>query len=135
MPWAIVNTETLEIATLYSSDPDIQLEYHGDWGNPELFTHVHIPDGYKSNLTLTQKDSDGVISIVENPNDNKTEIALQSLRSKRNTLLAASDWRVSVPDYHTTEEQQAWIAYRQALREFPTNITDPLNPEWPTPPS
>jgi len=135
MPWAIVNIETLEIATVYSSDPDVQLEYHGDWGNPDLFTHVKIPDGYKSNLTLAQKDSDGVISIVENPNDNRNEIALQGLRNKRNALLAASDWRVSVPDYHTAEEQQAWIVYRQALRDFPINTTDPLNPEWPTPPN
>jgi len=39
-------------------------------------------------------------------------------------------------DYpHATEEvKQAWLDYRQALRDLPGNTTDPENPVWPTPP-
>ena len=135
MPWVIVNNETLEIATTYSSEPDVQLEYHGDWGNPELFTHVKIPDGYKSNLTLAQRDSDGVIQIVENPNDNKNEIALQSIRAIRNSKLMVCDWTQSRDSPLSQEKQDEWVAYRQSLRDLPSTVTDPTNVTWPTPPS
>ena len=135
MPWVIVNNETLEIVTTYSSEPDVQLEYHGDWGNPELFTHVKIPDGYKSNLTLAQRDSDGVIQIVENPNDNKNEIALQSIRAIRNSKLMACDWTQARDSPLSREKQDEWAAYRQALRDLPTTVTDPTNITWPTSPT
>jgi hypothetical protein len=135
MPWVIVNNETLEIATTYSSDPDVQLDYHGDWGNPELFTHVKVPDGYKSNLTLAQRDSDGVIQIVENPNDNKNEIALQTFRALRNSKLVVCDWTQARDSPLTIEKQDEWAAYRQALRDLPSTVTDPTNVTWPAPPS
>jgi len=135
MPWVIVNNDTLDIATTYSSEPDVQLDYHGDWGNPELFTHVKIPDGYKSNLTLAHRDSDGVIQIVENPNDNKNEIALQSIRAIRNSKLVTCDWTQSRDSPLTIEKQDEWAIYRQSLRDLPITVTDPTNVTWPTPPS
>ena len=135
MPWVIVNNETLESATTYSSEPDVQLEYHGDWGNPELFTHVKIPDGYKSNLTLAQRDLDGVIQIVENPNDNKNEIALQSIRAIRNSKLMKCDWTQFIDSPLSTEKKAEWAAYRQSLRDLPSTVTDPTNVTWPAPPS
>ena len=135
MPWVIVNNETLEIATTYSSEPDVQLEYHGDWGNTELFTHVKIPDGYNSNLTLAQIDSDGVIQIVENPDDNKNEIALQSIRAIRNSKLMVCDWTQARDSPLSQEKQDEWAAYRQSLRDLPSTVTDPTNVTWPTPPS
>lgn len=135
MPWVIVNNDTLEIATTYSSDPDVQLDYYGEWGNPELFTHVKIPEGYKSNLTLAQRDSDGVIQIVENPNDNRNEIAFQTFRALRNSRLSVCDWTQSRDSPLTIEKQNEWAVYRQALRDLPANTIDPTNVEWPTPPS
>jgi hypothetical protein len=135
MPWVIVHNETLDIMTTYSSDPDVQLEYHGDWGNPELFTHVKIPDGYKSNLTLAQRDPSGVIQIVENPNDNKSEIALQSIRAIRNSKLMACDWTQGRDSPLSQEKQDEWAQYRQALRDLPMVVTDPTQVVWPTPPT
>ena len=135
MPWVIVNNETLEIATTYSSEPDVQLEYHGDWGNTELFTHVKIPDGYNSNLTLAQIDSDGVIQIVENPDDNKNEIALQSIRAIRYSKLMVCDWTQARDSPLSQEKQDEWAAYRQSLRDLPSTVTDPTNVTWPAPPS
>jgi hypothetical protein len=54
------------------------------------------------------------------------------LRSRRNALLAESDWTV-LSDSPTLTA--AWKTYRQALRDLPANTTDPTAPDWPTPPA
>ena len=59
------------------------------------------------------------------------EVPLADLRAKRNRLLAETDWWAS-SDRTMTAEQ---TAYRQALRDLPSNTTDPANPTWPTKPS
>lgn len=58
------------------------------------------------------------------------------LRNERNRRLAASD-RYVLPDYpHASEEaRQAWLAYRQALRDLPENTVDPTAPDWPERPA
>jgi hypothetical protein len=59
------------------------------------------------------------------------EQPLVDLRSKRNQLLAETDYfantDVTMPD--------AMRTYRQALRDLPANTTDPANPVWPTKPT
>ena len=63
------------------------------------------------------------------------EIRMNTIRSERNILLRDSDIYV-IPDWpHPTEEvRQAWLDYRQALRDLPANTTDPSNPVWPEAP-
>lgn len=55
-----------------------------------------------------------------------------ALRMTRDSYLAASDW-TQVPD--APVDHAAWAAYRQQLRDLPSNTTDPRNPTWPTPPA
>lgn len=57
--------------------------------------------------------------------------AWNNLRTKRNRLLADSDWTqvLDTPVDHLT-----WAAYRQALRDLPDNTVDPFNPVWPDKP-
>lgn len=68
-------------------------------------------------------------AYVEPPVD--LEALATEARSKRNTLLAASDW-TQVADAHV--DQAAWATYRQALRDitaqagFPTDISWPVQP-------
>lgn len=50
------------------------------------------------------------------------------MRRLRNALLAASDW-TQVAD--APVDQGAWAAYRQALRDLPSNTTDPRDVVWP----
>jgi len=66
----------------------------------------------------------------------KREISLNFIRNKRNILLRESDV-YSLPDYpHPTEEaRQAWLDYRQALRDLPANTEDPSSPTWPQEPT
>jgi hypothetical protein len=60
----------------------------------------------------------------------------KELRTERNKRIAQTDY-LAIPDFpHATEEvRQAWLDYRQALRDLPANTTDPENPVWPTPPT
>jgi hypothetical protein len=53
------------------------------------------------------------------------------VRQQRNNLLTASDW-TQIPD--CTVNKQAWLAYRQALRDIPTQSGFPLEIQWPTQP-
>jgi len=58
------------------------------------------------------------------------EFALSALRSKRNQLLAETDY-LALADATLTDEMRA---YRQALRDLPANTADPANPVWPVKP-
>ena len=66
----------------------------------------------------------------------KNEIYSKALRRKRDSILDKTD-KYTVPDYpHTSEEaKQVWLDYRQALRDLPSNATDPENPVWPEAPT
>ena len=61
----------------------------------------------------------------------------KELRSKRNMLLAKTDW-TQVADVPISEQQKIlWRDYRQALRDLPdayANITSLEEVVWPTPP-
>ena len=74
------------------------------------------------------------------PNPTDGQIAIECMRTIRNLMLKSSDWMATV-DY-PNPDKQAWLDYRQALRDLPetadpqldengqlTNITWPLSPE------
>ena len=58
------------------------------------------------------------------------ENAWKSLRTERNQLLAQTDY-LALADHTLSADM---TAYRQALRDLPSNTTDPANPVWPTKP-
>jgi hypothetical protein len=60
-----------------------------------------------------------------------TENAWSDLRSKRNQLLAETDY-LALSDATLSEDMRT---YRQALRDLPDNTSDPANPTWPVKPS
>ena len=53
-----------------------------------------------------------------------------ALRTKRNELLAETDY-LALADHTLSADM---TAYRQSLRDLPSNTTDPANPVWPTKP-
>jgi len=65
-----------------------------------------------------------------------SEIALKKLRKERDTLLTKTDKYV-IPDWPhaSVETANAWVTYRQALRDIPSVTEDPANPVWPVQPS
>ena len=60
----------------------------------------------------------------------RIENAWNDLRTKRNQLLAETDY-LALYDVTMSTEMQT---YRQTLRDLPANTTDPANPVWPTKP-
>ena len=71
---------------------------------------------------------DGVVVDAEvAPSAPKTE---EQIRSKRNSLIASTDWWAA-SDLTMTAEQ---TAYRQALRDVTTQAGFPANVTWPTEP-
>jgi hypothetical protein len=57
------------------------------------------------------------------------------LRGRRTMLLTKTDKYV-IPDWPhaSVESANAWVTYRQALRDLPSVTEDPANPVWPARP-
>lgn len=56
-----------------------------------------------------------------------------SIRTKRDRLLADCDWMFSLIDRPVTN-REAWVAYRQELRDITKQAGFPDDVIWPTPP-
>jgi hypothetical protein len=59
-------------------------------------------------------------------------ITWESIRNKRNKLLAQSDY-TQMPDCPGNKTE--WAVYRQALRDIPQTYTSADNVVWPNPPA
>ena len=89
---------------------------------------------------INYKIVDGV-PILRSENEKQSLISerdvytVESLRSERDKLLAASDW-TQLPDSPLSDSKKAeWVTYRQQLRDLPANTPDPSSPNYPSPPS
>lgn len=105
-------------------------------------------NAFKAHDRLTQKlvscspyDDGEFVSVVQVESLSAEEIqadkdrAMIQLRATRNTLLTVCDW-TQIPDC-TIPNKTEWATYRQALRDFPTTVSDarvtidwPHNPDW-----
>jgi hypothetical protein len=64
--------------------------------------------------------------------ENRIKSSWDWLRQQRNNLLKESDWTV-LPDA-PVKNKEAWLTYRQALRDITEGLTDPMDAVWPTKP-
>ncbi len=108
---------TLEIATTR----DIQARLGDTRG------YINLIEGFPPSLVGKTKVVAGEILPYE------PEVSIEEkwldLRLRRNRLLAASDW-TQVAD--APVDKEAWKAYRQLLRKFPSTIEDITQPIiWP----
>lgn len=72
-------------------------------------------------------------ALINIPQQEQAE-AMKLIRIQRDLLLKESDFSQlpdSPFDNNTIEE---WKQYRQELRDFPNNVQDPFNPDWPVKP-
>jgi len=108
----------------------------------EKYIEIWYAD-FDSNFTYKLNDNGDVEvdgAFVKSPIPTIEEIFLENLRQHRNQLLLESDWRATV-DY-PNPDKQAWLDYRQALRDLPATVDPQLdengqltNVIWPTPPA
>jgi hypothetical protein len=66
--------------------------------------------------------------------DTRNAETVDSLRDRRNILLAQSDWTQSPDSPLTNAKKQEWAVYRQQLRDMPSTA-DPENLTWPSQPT
>ena len=88
---------------------------------------------YKMLNGETIKMTDEEIAAIQASQPTAEEITARkwgAIRTQRNSLLQATDWRAS-SDLTLSD---AWKNYRQALIDVPTQ-SDPDNITWPTEPS
>lgn len=87
-----------------------------------------LTDELKTRFSITEEEYD--------PEDEMSDEELaQRVRNKRNSLISQSDFYVQ-PDYPSTAEGlEAVKAYRQALRDVPSQTGFPRNVQWPSLPS
>jgi hypothetical protein len=62
---------------------------------------------------------------------NRTEQQGQQVRDQRNQKLSSSDWTQVID---APVDQDAWAAYRQELRDIPSQVGFPWDVIWPTEP-
>lgn len=53
----------------------------------------------------------------------------EAIRQKRDELIKNSDW-IFLPDV-TLKNKEAWLTYRQSLRDLPQNFSTPEEVVWP----
>lgn len=76
-------------------------------------------------------DYSGQLDTVA-PEELPEEWVIERLRLRRDALLAASDARVTGDN---PGDVDAWMTYRQALRDLPASNPDPRLVVWPEPPT
>ena len=69
-----------------------------------------------------------IVQLIPDPFPYDEAFAIAQMRTKRNALLASSDW-TQVAD--APVDKQAWADYRQALRDFPATWTPGPTAEFP----
>ena len=99
---------------------------------------IEIPNGYYVDAINFSRNDAGSI-VITRDTQKETELlskSFEKLREERNKRIARTDY-LAISDFpHATEEaKQAWLDYRQALRDLPANTTDPSNPVWPVAPN
>ena len=72
---------------------------------------------------------------IERDRLNAIQTRWDQLRYERNIRISNTDWVMLSDISMTTEKKEEWVTYRQALRDLPSNTTDPENITWPNTPS
>lgn len=128
MPTFVSVNERLEIVMSYSA-PQKNRE-----------TDIELPAGYCVSALIVERDASGNVVLRRNleAEPELFRMRMQEFRIERNHKLTTSDWSV-MPDNQLTEESRnAWIAYRQILRDLPSSIndlSDLVQAEWPQEPT
>ncbi len=135
----ISNVKTLE------NDPSCfhcNVELYDDADNMEVVTYVArgndiVATGKWVYQQIIDGNFEGEISHVPSGIDPITggpadDMTLIMARSKRNKLLAASDWTQNADIPQSVKD--LWQPYRQALRDVPQQAGFPETIDWPTPP-
>lgn len=127
MPYAFLNPDGTIRQVIAKPSPFMRL------GEGERLVGYNPPtvDEMLAVAVPTLPVPDGELEVTFTVQTLPDEVVWPTIRSRRDALLAQSDW-TQLPDV-PLPTKEAWAAYRQALRDIPQQ-TDPHNISWPTPP-
>jgi hypothetical protein len=118
---------------------DFQIQNYYTSPDARDVNDVKLPDTFDIRTIDINRDTDTgefVFSSNVIKENMLKKYMLDGLRENRNQLLDKTDRYTTIDYPHPTEEaKQAWLDYRQALRDLPSNTTDPENPVWPQAPT
>ncbi|MDK3165621.1 tail fiber assembly protein [Aeromonas caviae] len=85
-----------------------------------------------SEQILNDEYACSILGIVDKDKETvRNEILWYEVRTRRDALIAATDW-TQVPDAVISAEKKAeFAAYRQALRDIPQTFKKPDEVDWP----
>ena len=99
------------------------------WKVDNMYDYDTITWNDETQIKPTREEYD---SMVEDMN---IERMWKCIRERRDMELSKTDKYIVADFPHPTPEiKQAWLDYRQALRDLPSNTTDPENTVWPEAP-
>lgn len=109
--------EQIQLAIQYLV-PGAEMTWRGD----EMEWHDDRPQPTEAEIAAALEDAEAARSA-------------QLVRAERDRRLTACD-AMALPDFPhaNSNEQQAWIAYRQELRDLPEQLGFPHDIEWPEAP-
>jgi hypothetical protein len=113
---------------------------------------IYIKNNERNTLTTTNENgsitivpinsaSEVYLNILKDIEDKKAEIipyvasapTWEQIRQQRNQLLTESDW-ITLTDATPKPNKEAWLTYRQALRDITKTYSKPEDVIWPTKP-
>lgn len=82
-------------------------------------------------------DWNGTDWVTREPNENEVSVQWESIKKECQKLLSETDYKVIKAYESNTTLSQAWITYRQELRDIYNNVNnlDPWNITWPALPN
>jgi hypothetical protein len=102
------------------TDYDNFIEIDGMW-IPKQPSNRHY-------ATFLEEQANGEAALISKP-----KITWDEIRTQRDSLLKRSDW-VGASDAQPKPSKEAWLDYRQALRDITKNFSTPESVVWPTKP-
>jgi len=86
----------------------------GNFEDPQTEEEFNLLE-YESPVAITWQQYQEKYPIVEQA------VGIRFLRTHRNALLSKCDWIMTADNYQSLANKEEWVAYRQALRDLPSN--------------
>jgi hypothetical protein len=125
MKGVVIEKDTLKVCTIYTKNDDIEICLKQDFPE-EMHMFIDVTDDVT--IKNIKVGPGGTITT-------DSSYLYGEIREQRNKLLIGCDWTQSRDSPLTIEKQDEWTVYRQALRDLPNTVTDPMNVTWPVPPA
>lgn len=136
MKWIIVNKESLQIMGSYEAEQKDDSSANRSWLQAEpICKHIELGELDEETCEAYMDGDEIKLRFSEAKEDMQIEKAWKELRNERDRKLTESD-KYMLSDYPISAgNKTAMEVYRNALRDLPSQVSDPRDEvTWPTMP-